>query len=241
VPRPTSSERERKNSRHAELERRELCASVAVEAPWRRGRPEAVCAPTCFACTRAVLFSLRVRMSDAISPELQPALRKVQAELAKHLDEACEAQRDDLSEGSVDELLHLEEELLAAARAADEAVRLRRRIGEHAANDGAAGTAHREHATAAPPPDHEPARVREFRDRGGHAWRVWEVRPGIGRPLSEIHRYLGDYVNGWLAFGRLDNDTRKRLPKFPPDWLRMSDGELEALLPEAVDVPKRKG
>jgi hypothetical protein len=67
------------------------------------------------------------------------------------------------------------------------------------------------------------------------------VRPGLGRPLRELHRHLGDYFNGWLAFGCLDNDIRKRLPKFPPDWLQMSDQELEALLLQGVDVPARKG
>jgi hypothetical protein len=47
-------------------------------------------------------------------------------------------------------------------------------------------------------------------------------------------------VNGWLAFGCLDSDTRKRLPNFPPDWFQMSDGELAVLLDQALDVPARK-
>ena len=50
--------------------------------------------------------------------QIKPALEKAQAELAKHLDEACETDPDDVAHGSVDELLRLEEELLAAARAA---------------------------------------------------------------------------------------------------------------------------
>jgi len=82
--------------------------------------------------------------------------------------------------------------------------------------------------------------VREFRDRIGQGWRVWEVRPGLSRPVRDLQRYLGDYVNGWLAFGSLDNDRRKRLPKFPPDWFEMSDRELEGLLATAIDVPIRK-
>ena len=188
-------------------------------------------------------------MSETLrSNSLQPALQKAQAELARHLEEACEAQEGDISHGSVDELLDLEEELLAAARAADEAVRLRRRLEERGEEPGevAGGVEGGASATAGartptPPPAEAGGRVREFRDRQGQAWRVWEVRPGLGRPLRELHRYLGDYVNGWLAFGCLDNDLRKRLPKFPPDWLEMSDREIEALMHRAVDVRKRVG
>lgn len=179
-------------------------------------------------------------MSEPAQPDpLQPALNKVQAELAKHLDIACEVQPEDISHGSVDELLHLEEELLAAARAADEAVRLRQRLGERASADKGAPRSHRV-ADTEPPVEGGGGRVREFQDRQGVAWRVWEVRPGLGRPLSELHRYLGAYLNGWLAFGSLDSDVRKRLPKFPPDWLRMGDQELEALLLQASEVPQKK-
>jgi hypothetical protein len=171
---------------------------------------------------------------------LTPALKKAEAELAKHLDEACEAQPDDFTQGSVDALLRLEEELLAAARAADEAVRLRRRIEGSDAADGSPA-APRPDPPAAPVSTEGGGRVRDFLDRQRRPWRVWEVRPGLGRPVTELHRYLGDLVNGWLAFGRLDDDVRKRLPQFPPDWLQMSDQELEALMHRATDVPKRKG
>ncbi len=187
-------------------------------------------------------------MSQSVRPDpLQPALEKAQAELAKHLDEACESQADEISQRSVDELLNLEEELLAAARAADDAVRLRRRLEQRsgtssgsAASAAAAPPPPLPKDSPTPPPAEAGGRVREFRDRQGQAWRVWEVRPGVDRPLRELHRYLGDYLNGWLAFGCLDNDIRKRLPKYPPDWLTMSDQELEALLGEARDVPPRK-
>ncbi len=179
-------------------------------------------------------------MSDVSQRDpLEPALDKVQAELVRHLDEACEAEVDDVRQGSLDELLHLEEELLAAARAADEAVRLRRRLGERESGDGGA-PGPQPADRVAPAPEEARGRVREFRDRQGRAWRVWEVRPGVDRPLRDMHRYLGAYVHGWLAFGWLDNELRKRLPKYPPDWLQMSDPELEALLNGAVDVPPRK-
>jgi hypothetical protein len=66
------------------------------------------------------------------------------------------------------------------------------------------------------------------------------VRPGLGRPLSDPKRYLGDYVNGWLAFACLDNDIRKRLPTYPADWLELSDQELEALLNRALEVRRKE-
>jgi len=182
-------------------------------------------------------------VSQSTQPDpLQPALEKAEAELAKHLDEACETQTENVGQSSVDELLHLEEELLAAARAADEAARIRRRLESRGSTESSTGGARTPSSATppAPPPEEAGGRVREFRDRQGQAWRVWEVRPGLGRPLRDLHRYLGAYVNGWLAFGCLDNEMRKRLPKYPPDWLQMSDQELEALLLTAVDVPNRK-
>jgi hypothetical protein len=64
---------------------------------------------------------------------VKPALIRAEAELAHHLDEACEdIDRKDLSQESMDELLRLEDDLLSAARALREAVRLRRRLGEQA-------------------------------------------------------------------------------------------------------------
>jgi hypothetical protein len=170
--------------------------------------------------------------------QIAPALEKAQAELARHLDEACETNPEDVTHGSVDELLRLEEELLAAAKAADEAVRLRRRLERGATSDRSDGTS--PGAAGTPPPREAAGRVREFRDRHRQGWRVWEVRPGLGRPLSDLKRYLGDYVNGWLAFGCLDNELRKRLPTYPTDWFELSDRELEGLLDRAIDVHRKE-
>jgi hypothetical protein len=171
---------------------------------------------------------------------LEPALEKAEAELAKHLDEACEQQGEDVGEASLDDLLRLEEELLAAARAADQTVRIRRRLEERGPGDRRAEESPSDRVVTQPPQEPAGGRVREFRDRQGRAWRAWEVRPGLGRPVSQLHRYLGDLVNGWLAFACLDDEARKRLPKFPPDWLEMSNQELEALLNQAAEVPRKE-
>ena len=172
--------------------------------------------------------------------QIEPALEKAQAELAKHLDEACETDPDDVPHGSVDELLRLEEELLAAARAADETVRLRLRLQQQRGAGTDRSDVTGPTPSVAPPPVESGGRVREFRDSQGVAWRVWEVRPGLGRTLSDLKRYLGDYVDGWLAFGCLDNDLRKRLPTYPANWLELSDQELEGLLNRAIDVRRKE-
>jgi hypothetical protein len=169
--------------------------------------------------------------------QVRPALRRVEAELARHLDEACEDHdRSNIAEESTDELLRLEEELLAAARAVDKAVKLRRKLDE---GESPAGT---EAPASEPAPAVEGGtRVREFRTASGSEWRVWEVRPGSsGRP-RKLDLYPPDYAQGWLAFELLQGDGRKRLPKFAAEWTASSDADLERLLDQAVEVPKRKG
>jgi hypothetical protein len=170
------------------------------------------------------------------SDSVQPALRRAEAKLARHLEEACDDHdRENISQESTDELLQLEEELLAAARAVDEAVKLRRKLTDQ---KGAA-----EQQTGAPEPtpaDTAVTRVREFRTASGSEWRVWEVRPGAGGRVRKLALYPVDYVQGWLAFELLHGEGRKRLPQFAPEWSSVPDADLEQLLERAVDVPKRK-
>jgi hypothetical protein len=182
-------------------------------------------------------------MSTRHEPDsVKPALRRAEAEVARHLEEACEdIEEKDLSQESLDELLRLEDELLAAARAVDEAVRLRQQLGERSTRD--AGPRESNVASAPPPPlPDEPSgsRLREFRDTSGKEWRVWEVKPGSSGRQANPQRYLGEYVKGWLAFECLLDEARKRLPAPPAEWFRMGDADLGGLLPRAVDVPKRK-
>jgi hypothetical protein len=167
---------------------------------------------------------------------VRPALRRVEAQLAHHLEEACEetVDRENIAEESTDELLRLEEELLAAARAVDEAVRLRRRLGTEKEE------ATKESAAPAPEPAGSGGGVREFRTTSGSEWRVWEVRPGAGGRMTKPGLYPVDYAQGWLAFELLNGERRKRLPKFAPEWRAASDADLERLLEQAVDVPQRK-
>ena len=164
-------------------------------------------------------------MTTPHEPErLEPLLRQVEAELANHLQEACESESSDLREESTGELFKLEETLFAAARAAEQALQIRRRMRQT--------------------PDGAPAEtVREFTDSTGREWRAWEVVPGRVRTRSkeESERYLGEYSQGWLAFEALDGSARRRLPSFPDDWRSLSDEGLEGLMKRAPEVPGRKG
>lgn len=175
-------------------------------------------------------------MNPGPEPEsVHPALRRAEAEVARHLEEACDdVGRKDLGQESLEELLRLENELLAAARAVDETVRLRRQLGERPASES-------------PPPassvqgeGERVCRLREFSDAGGRDWRVWEVKPGASGRRTNPERYLGEYVNGWLAFECLQDEARRRLPNHPADWFGMVDTDLDKLLPQSVEVPKRK-
>jgi hypothetical protein len=164
------------------------------------------------------------------SEPVQPAVRQAAAEAARHLEEACDtADQTDLSQESLDELLRLEDELLAAARAVDETVRVRRQFGE--------GTT----STAPPQPAQEApvCRLRDFHDAEGKEWRAWEVRPGSSGRRINPERYLGEYVKGWLAFECAHDEVRKRLPNHPSNWFEMPETDLSQLLPRALDVVKR--
>ena len=174
--------------------------------------------------------------------DVRPALRKAEAELARHLEEACEdIDRDNIGDESTDELVRLEEELLAAARAVDQAVRLRRKLG-----DAKETRSTESRVPAAQPPspagsaDTAGTRVREFRTASGSEWRVWEVRPGAGGRPIRPQLYPPDYAQGWLAFELLSGQGRKRLPKFAQEWTAAAEADLETMLNQAVDVPNRK-
>jgi hypothetical protein len=180
-------------------------------------------------------------MTTPHDPEsVEPALRRAEADLARRLEEACEdIERKDLSQESMHELLRLEEDLLSAARAAHEAVRQRRQLGDRPARP------HGSDASTPPPPEPAPDqdatgyRIREFNDHERGQWRVWQVRPRSGG-RANAERYLGEYAKGWLAFEQIGGDLRKRLPNFPGDWLHMTDEELERMRRRGVDVPQRK-
>lgn len=145
-----------------------------------------------------------------------PRLREAEAELIERLEEACADKPKRVTEESTGELVRLDNALHAAARAADDAVALRRRRRQEAG-------------------EALPQGLREFVDSRGRPWRVWSVVPGS----TDMERYAGDYRSGWLAFELLDASSRKRLPRYPSDWADLDDRELEKLLESAVEVRQR--
>ena len=166
-------------------------------------------------------------MTTPPSPQSDPivvALKHTEAELAEKLEEACVPDTREVSEESTAELAKLSDSLLAAARAAKDVVSLRKRRSQ-------------EQRPGAQPPAGEA--IREFTDSDGRAWRVWAVTPSQTR-TSKRESNLGEFEQGWLAFETLDEQLRKRLPHYPPEWRTMPDAKLQELLGLAVEAPTRR-
>jgi hypothetical protein len=170
---------------------------------------------------------------------LPPTLRAAEDELTQRLQEACSKMQ--VSEESTGELMRLEDTLLDAARAAKQAVSVRRRMRTRAE---AARDALAKPAAPAPAPTADGAvpvavsdvAVRNLVDPSGVEWQVWEVSPSV---LTRTGAVLSDYREGWLAFESVDGARHRRLPGFPRDWTKLTNLELEQLLGRADEV-KRK-
>jgi len=177
---------------------------------------------------------------------LEPVLREAEAELARLLREACDAEEKGVANESAAEIRRLEDALLSAAVAAKETLHLR----EQVARDSAPSTDTdvTEPVPAAParasiPPgahdDSTTGTVREFTDRRGHAWRAWPVTPGASR-TGRAKNFLGEYQVGWICFEGLDDSARRRLAGHPARWTELSDEELDTLLQQAVTAKERR-
>lgn len=193
-------------------------------------------------------------MAHPHEPEpLRPMLRTAESQLVERIEEVC---AHEVKGESTAELMRLEETLTDAARAAKQAVSLRRRLRTgHGASEpshlhpegdlaGATDTASEVDAPAfaddrAGESDDEAA-VREFLDERGLAWRVWAVTPEQMQTDRLVADQMGDYRLGWLAFERVDASERRRLPNFPPNWRRLSNLDLEGLLRRADAVRRRR-
>lgn len=161
-------------------------------------------------------------MTTPHSDELTPALTAAEEELIARVEEACALGPEAPGKEDTGELLRLEHALEAAARAAEKAIALRtkqRRLRE--GEDYTCG-------------------MREFRDRDGHEWRLWAVKPlRRDTPTGSLDRLRPEYQKGWLSFERLDGAERRRLLAIPDDWATRSVGELEALLSASTPVSPR--
>ena len=80
---------------------------------------------------------------------------------------------------------------------------------------------------------------REFTDRSGVDWRVWEVGAAHMHPITRGEDYLDNFADGWLVFE--SRSEKRRLPApFPVDWAQRELVELEALCKRATPVSGRR-
>ena len=74
--------------------------------------------------------------------------------------------------------------------------------------------------------------LREFADRGGRVWRVWDTVP-VSRTLRP------DFLSGWLTFEH--GNIRRRLAPIPDGWAGLPDVELRRLCGRAtLERPRRR-
>ena len=81
--------------------------------------------------------------------------------------------------------------------------------------------------------------LREFRDKRGVNWKVWNVTPDSLDKRTTAEDYMKEWQDGWLCFEC--DDHRRRLATYPPTWEDLSDGELELLLERSQMVKRRGG
>lgn len=188
---------------------------------------------------------------------LQNLLEDAETELRRRLEEACEAEAKGLSTESTEEIRRLEDNLLAAAAAANQTVRVRRhmkgrrptererpiKIDEGADNSMRAGApaAGRPGESGLADQTRKPDMgVREFTDDEGRKWRAWPVIPGQTRASASGRQFLGDFQDGWICFEGLGSSARRRLPYHrQSNWGSVTDRDLQRLLDQAIDAPVR--
>lgn len=78
--------------------------------------------------------------------------------------------------------------------------------------------------------------LREFSDRDGRQWRVWDVTADAIHPATRGEDYMRDYLQGWLAFESADGLAKCRLTPIPNDWASASVARLELWLHAAETV-----
>ena len=78
--------------------------------------------------------------------------------------------------------------------------------------------------------------LRDFTDRAGRKWRVWDVTADAIHPATRGEDYMRDYIDGWLAFESADGLAKCRLTPIPHGWATASGVELEQWLHQAETV-----
>ena len=78
--------------------------------------------------------------------------------------------------------------------------------------------------------------LRDFADRAGRQWRVWDVTAEAIHPATRGEDYMRDYLAGWLAFESFDGLAKCRLTPIPPEWASAPVSQLEQWLHDAETV-----
>ena len=78
--------------------------------------------------------------------------------------------------------------------------------------------------------------LRDFTDRAGRGWRVWDVTADAIHPATRGEDYMRDYIDGWLAFESMDGLAKCRLTPIPPGWATAPVSQLEQWLHQAETV-----
>lgn len=86
--------------------------------------------------------------------------------------------------------------------------------------------------------------LREFTDKTGMRWRVYDVYPtgpsaalSVSPPTDRVNAFPSrDHVNGWLCFE--STSEKRRLTPIPPDWELCEAKRLEDLCADAGYVSR---
>lgn len=79
--------------------------------------------------------------------------------------------------------------------------------------------------------------IREFTDRHGHPWTVWQVTPNGDADLTGEH-LPPDLRRGWLCFDG-GTEGKRRFAPVPPEWETRSDAALALICRSAVPARSR--
>src|SRR5688500_17647755 len=83
--------------------------------------------------------------------------------------------------------------------------------------------------------------LREFTDRKGCRWRVWDIRPEQMPAAVRAEDHLQSVIHGWLAFEPAGGGEKRRLSPIPTRWENASEAELERMLDRADPVSIEAG
>jgi hypothetical protein len=83
--------------------------------------------------------------------------------------------------------------------------------------------------------------LREFTDRTGVHWRVWDIRPEQMPAAVRAEEHLQSVIHGWLAFESAGGGEKRRLSPIPARWEGATEAELERMLERADPVRSEGG